>query len=91
MLKIGSSSIKTNVMLAPMAGCTDLAFRLIAREHGSGFAFFEMVDSNSIIYGNSRKTMTILKGDEKDHPIAAQLLGEDPQGMLKSAKRILEL
>lgn len=91
MIKIGSAQIKTRVLLAPMAGCTDLAFRMIAREHGSKFAFFEMVDSNSIIYGNNRKTITILKSVEGDEPIAAQLLGEDPGGMLKSARRILEL
>lgn len=81
----------TNVLLAPMAGCTDLSLRLIARENGARFAFFEMVDSNSIIYGNTKKTISILKSIEKDNPIAAQVLGEDPAGMLKAAKRILEL
>ena len=74
-----------------MAGCTDISLRLIARENGAKFAFFEMVDSNSIIYGNSRKTLSILKSVPEDNPIAAQLLGEDPAGMLKSAKRILEV
>jgi nifR3 family TIM-barrel protein len=91
MIRIGSSVINTRAPVAPMAGCTDLPLRLISRENGARFAFFEMVDSNSIIYGNSRKTISILKSVEADHPIAAQLLGEDPHGMLKSAKRILEL
>jgi len=50
-----------------------------------------MVDSNSIIYGNSRKTLSILKSVGEDNPIAAQVLGEDPAGMLKAARRILEL
>jgi len=91
MLKIGSSVIGTRVILAPMAGCTDLSLRLIARENGARFAFFEMVDSNSIIYSNNKKTLSILKSVPEDNPIAAQLLGEDPAGMLKSARRILEV
>lgn len=90
-IKIGSSIIKTRVLLAPMAGCTDLSLRLIARENGARFAFFEMVDSNSIIYSNNKKTLSILKSIPEDNPIAAQLLGEDPAGMLKSARRILEM
>jgi len=91
MIKIGSAFLDTGVILAPMAGCTDLSLRLIARENGARFAFFEMIDSNSIIYGNSKKTLSILKSVEKDNPIAAQILGEDPAGMLKSARRILEI
>jgi len=91
MMKIGSSVIGTNVILAPMAGCTDISLRLIARENGAKFAFFEMVDSNSIIYGNSRKTISMLKSVPEDNPIATQLLGEDPAGMLKSARRLLEV
>jgi len=91
MIKIGSSILTTNVLLAPMAGCTDLSLRLIARENGAKFAFFEMVDSNSIIYAKSKKPISILKSTPEDSPIAAQLLGEDPVGMLKSARRILEV
>ncbi|MCX5679130.1 MAG: tRNA dihydrouridine synthase DusB [Candidatus Omnitrophica bacterium] len=91
MLKIGSSILRTNVLIAPMAGCTDISLRLIARENGARFAFFEMVDSNSIIYGNSKKTFSMLKSTPEDNPIAAQILGDDPVGMLKAAKRILEL
>lgn len=91
MLKIGSSILDTNVLLAPMAGCTDISLRLIARENGARFAFFEMVDSNSIIYAKCKKTISILKSIPEDNPIAAQILGEDPAGMLKAAKRILEV
>lgn len=90
-IKIGSSVLKTNVLLAPMAGCTDLSLRLIARENGAKFAFFEMVDSNSIIYGKGKKTPSILKSISEDNPIAAQVLGEDPAGMLMAANRIMEL
>jgi len=90
MIKIGGVNIGTNVLLAPMAGCTDLPFRLIAREHGAKFCFYEMVDSNSLIY-ERHETYGNLKTDKKDLPIAVQLLGSDPSGMLKAALRLLEL
>ena len=90
MLKIGSIEIPSNILLAPMAGCTDLAFRLIAREHGAKFCFYEMVDSNSLIY-DRHETYGNLKTNKKDLPIAVQLLGSDPEGMLKAAQRLLEL
>lgn len=78
------------VIMAPMAGCTDLPFRLIAREHGAKFCFYEMVDSNSLIYSR-HETYGNLKTDKKDLPIAVQLLGSDPAGMLKAAERLLKL
>jgi len=74
-----------------MAGCTDLAFRLIAREHGAKFCFFEMVDCNSITYGPGRKFHSILKTIGEDQPIAAQLLGRDPSQMLAGAREMLEI
>ena len=89
MLKIGSSEIPSNILLAPMAGCTDLPFRLITREHGAKFCFFEMIDCNSITYGPKRKFHSILKTLKEDKPIAAQLLGRDPSKMLAGAKEIL--
>jgi tRNA-dihydrouridine synthase B len=90
MIKIGNIAIDTNVFLAPMAGCSDLPFRLIAREHGAKFCFYEMVDSNSLIY-KRHETYGNLKKDKRDLPIAVQLLGSDPSGMLKAAQRLLEL
>ena len=78
------------VIMAPLAGCSDLPFRLIAREHGAKLCFYEMVDSNSLIY-NHRETYGNLKTDKKDLPIAVQLLGSDPAGMLEAAKRLLKL
>ncbi len=90
MINIGSYNINTNIFLAPMAGCSDLPFRLIAREHGAKFCFYEMVDSNSLIY-KRHETYGNLKTDKKDIPIAVQLLGSDPEGMLKAANRLLEL
>ncbi len=89
MLKIGSVKIPSNILLAPMAGCTDLPFRLITREHGAKFCFFEMVDCNSITYGAKRRVHSILKTTGEDRPIAAQLLGRDPSKMLVGAEEII--
>ncbi|MCX5686067.1 MAG: tRNA dihydrouridine synthase DusB [Candidatus Omnitrophica bacterium] len=91
MVKIGSTTIPTKIFLAPMAGCSDLSFRLIAREHGAKFCFFEMVDCNSITYGPKRKVRSILRTTEEDAPIAAQLLGRNPDAMLRGAKEILSI
>lgn len=88
MIKIGSCNIHTRVLLAPMSGCTDLPFRLIAREHGAKFCFFEMIDAHSVTH-HRQKTFAMLKTLEPDQPIALQLLGNDPQIILSAAEAIL--
>jgi nifR3 family TIM-barrel protein len=85
MVRIGSTDIATNIVLAPLSGCSDLAFRLIARECGARFCFFEMVDAHSLLYPNPRK-FDILKTVDRDTPIAAQLLGADPEVMRDAAQ-----
>ena len=89
MIQIGSHKIKSKVLLAPMSGCTDLSFRLIAREHGAKFCFYEMVDAHSVTY-HRQKTFAMFKTLETDQPTAVQLLGNDPQILLSAAKTILE-
>jgi len=89
MIKIGPKKIDTNIFLAPLSGCSDLAFRLISREHGAKFCFFEMVDSNCLVRGPRHKTFSILKTIEPDSPIAAQLLGNDPSVMLRAAREVM--
>lgn len=89
MIKIGNVNIGTNIFLAPMSGCTDLPFRLIAREHGARFCFFEMLDSNSLTH-NRRQSFYIIKTEKKDSPIAGQLLGSDPSIMLDAAGKVLD-
>jgi nifR3 family TIM-barrel protein len=89
MIAIGSYKIETNVFMSPMAGVTDLPFRLICREHGAKFAFFEMIDCNSIIYGKN-KANDIIKTVPFDKPIAAQLVGPDPAMMLEAAKHLIK-
>ena len=91
MIKIGSAKIDTNIMLAPLSGCSDLSFRLISREHGARFCFYEMTDANSLIYAaRSSKNADMLQCHGDDAPIAAQLIGPDPETMLRAAKKLLE-
>ncbi|MEE8638148.1 MAG: tRNA dihydrouridine synthase DusB [Candidatus Margulisiibacteriota bacterium] len=88
MLKIGSIKLDTNLFLAPLAGCADLSFRLICREHGAGFCFYEMVDSNSLVRSSGKNKDTLMT-HAKDHPIAAQILGGDPETTLEAARILL--
>ncbi len=90
MIKIGTKAINTNVFLAPLAGCSDLALRLICREHGAQFCFFEMIDANSLIH-NRQRSLRLIKTLETDMPIAAQLLGRDPEILLEAAERLISL
>ena len=89
MIKIGSYTLPSNILLAPMAGVTDLPFRLICREHGAKFAFFEMIDCNSIIHGKNKEN-DITKTVAHDKPIAAQLVGSEPELMLEAAKYLVD-
>jgi nifR3 family TIM-barrel protein len=88
MLKIGNYELPSRILLAPLAGCSDLAFRLIMRSYGAKFAFLPMIDANALL--RSKKSIKMLSTTSKDRPIAGQLLGSDPDSMLASAKIILE-
>ena len=90
MIKIGSTSIDTKIILAPLSGCSDFPFRLICREHGAKFCFYEMVDANSLTRKNPGSSR-LLETHKDDEPIAAQLLGQDPIVMLDAAQRLLEI
>lgn len=90
MIKIGSYVLPSNVLLAPMSGITDLPYRLICREHGAKLAFFEMIDCNSMIFGKKYENK-ILRTVPNDTPIAAQLVGTDPENMLKAAEKLAEM
>ncbi|MCD6412908.1 MAG: tRNA-dihydrouridine synthase [Elusimicrobia bacterium] len=90
MTKIGNRVLATNIFLAPLSGISDLAFRLICRQHGAGMCFFEMISSNALVRGH-KKTLEILKTNKKDAPIAAQLLGNDSGLMLEAALKLTEL
>lgn len=89
MIKIGNKEIPSNIIMAPMSGCTDLAFRTTVRKYGAKLCFFEMVDAASLIM-KSAKTFRMLKTNPKDRPLAAQLIGNDPTQMLDAAHILLD-
>lgn len=85
MLKIGDIEMKNNVVLAPMAGVCNPAFRLIAKEFGTGLVCAEMVSDKAILHGNKR-TMEMLYVDEREKPLSLQIFGGDRQSLVEAAK-----
>lgn len=87
-IKIGELSIPNKVFLAPMAGITDKAFRIIAREHGCGLVYTEMISAKALTYKNVRtKALLDLEGEEP--PLAVQLFGCEPETMAEAAKIVV--
>ncbi len=89
-LVIGNRTLDNNLILAPMAGVTDLPFRLLCREQGAGLLCMEMVSAKAILY-NNRNTKTLLTTDPQENPVSLQLFGSDPDIISEAAKRIEEL
>jgi nifR3 family TIM-barrel protein len=85
MLKIGDIEMKNNVVLAPMAGVCNPAFRLIAKEFGTGLVCAEMVSDKAILHGNKR-TMEMLFVDEREKPLSLQIFGGDRESLVEAAK-----
>ena len=77
-LKIGSLELENNVILAPMAGVTDLPFRILCREMGAGMVCMEMVSAKALSYHN-KKTADLLRIEESEHPASLQLFGSEPE------------
>lgn len=88
-LTIGSVTLDNNVILAPMAGVTDLPFRLLCREMGAGLVCMEMVSAKAIYY-NNRNTEELLKVHPEEHPVSLQLFGSEPEIVAQMAARIEE-
>ncbi len=88
-LTIGSVTLDNNVILAPMAGVTDLPFRLLCREQGAGLVCMEMVSAKAIYY-NNRNTRELLEIHPQEKPASLQLFGSDPQIVAEMAKRVEE-
>ena len=85
----GNVTLENQVFLAPMAGVTDLPFRLLCREMGTGLVCSEMVSAKAIYYKN-KNTESLLEIHEKERPVSLQLFGSDPELMAEMAKRIEE-
>ncbi|MFA5177427.1 MAG: tRNA dihydrouridine synthase DusB [Candidatus Omnitrophota bacterium] len=83
MLKIGNLSLKSNLILAPMAGVSDLPFRRLNRKFGAELAFVEMINCRSISF-KSRRTQSMLSSGPKDKPLGIQLLGCEEKFILKA-------
>lgn len=88
-LTIGNAILDNPVVLAPMAGVTDLPFRILCKEQGAGLLTTEMVSAKGIYY-NSKNTEKIMMVEERERPVALQLFGSDPVIMSEMAKRIEE-
>ena len=89
-LTIGNVTLDNPYILAPMAGVTDLPFRLLCREQGAGLLCMEMVSAKAIQY-NNRNTKALLQIHPKEPPVSLQLFGSDPVVISEIAKRIEEL
>ncbi|WP_287448726.1 tRNA dihydrouridine synthase DusB [Sellimonas sp.] len=89
-LKIGNVELENRYILAPMAGVTDLPFRLLCKEQGAGLLCMEMVSAKAILYKN-RNTKSLLEIHPKESPVSLQLFGSDPDIMSEIAKQIEEL
>lgn len=88
-LKIGNVELENRYILGPMAGVTDLPFRLLCREQGAGLLCMEMVSAKAIMY-NNRNTEQLLTIHPDERPVSLQLFGSDPKIMSEMAKRIEE-
>lgn len=85
MLKIGNVVANNKVVLAPMAGVCNPAFRLIAKEFGCGLICAEMVSDKAILHGNKR-TLEMLFVDEREKPLSLQIFGGDKESLVEAAK-----
>ncbi len=87
-LKIGGIELDGNVLLAPMAGVTDKAFRLIAKPFGPSLMYTEMVSGKGLLYKN-KKTEVLLEVLDEEKPVAAQIFGHEAEVMAKIAEDAL--
>lgn len=88
-MKIGNVEIKNNIALAPMAGVTDLPFRILCKEMGCGLLYTEMVSAKAILYKN-KNTEPLLETNYEENPISIQIFGSDPDIMGDMAAKICD-
>lgn len=86
-LQIGNVTLQNNLILAPMAGVTDLPFRMLCKEQGAGLICMEMVSAKAILYRN-KNTKELLTIDPEERPVALQLFGSDPDVISEIARQI---
>lgn len=88
-LTIGNVTLSNNVILAPMAGVTDLPFRLLCKEQGAGLVCMEMISAKAVLYHN-RNTEELMRILPEERPVSLQLFGSDPEIMGEIAAQIQE-
>lgn len=88
-MKIGNVATDNNIFLAPMAGITDLPFRLICKEKGAGLVYTEMVSAKALLYGDE-KTRLLLKTCKEERPLAVQIFGSDIESIAYASKYVSE-
>lgn len=84
-MKIGNIELKNKVFLSPMAGVTDLPFRLICKEQNCGLLYTEMINAKALCY-DDENTKKMLKIEDEEHPVAVQIFGSDPEFMGRAAQ-----
>lgn len=84
-MKIGNVELKNKVFLSPMAGVTDLPFRLICKEQNCGMLYTEMINAKALCY-DDENTKKMLKIEDEEHPVAVQIFGSDPEFMGRAAQ-----
>ena len=88
-LKIGNVELRNNILLAPMAGITDLPFRLICEKYGAGLTCTEMVSSKGLYY-NDAKTRLLLNTKNEQRPVAGQIFGSDVEAMKYACEYVVK-
>jgi tRNA-dihydrouridine synthase B len=86
-LKIGGLVLPHNVVLAPLAGITNLPFRILCRREGAALAFTEMVSVNGLVR-EGVNTLALLKSSTADRPLGIQLFGDTPESLAEAARMV---
>lgn len=88
-MNIGALTLKNPIISAPMAGISDLPYRLIMKRHGAALVFTEMISANGLFF-NGKMTRELLRSSSEEHPLGIQLFGEEPERLAEAAKSVEE-
>ncbi|MCK4729916.1 MAG: tRNA-dihydrouridine synthase family protein [Candidatus Aenigmarchaeota archaeon] len=86
-LKIGNLQLKDGLILAPLAGINDIAFRRICAEHGASLVYTGMVNANALVRGN-KATKKLAQTCDEERPVGIQIFGSNPETLVKAAKLV---
>ena len=86
---IGSLKLNNPIFSAPMAGISDLPYRLIMKRHGAALVYSEMISANGLFY-SGKATRKLLQSSPEEHPLAVQLFGDTPERLAEATKQVEE-